>query len=89
MDKMTAADNREILEAALQGLEGQREKIAGHIAQVQSLLGRRRGRPPKSISDWTANGNGHPRRVLSEDARRRISAAQKKRWAAARRSQEQ
>jgi hypothetical protein len=54
------------------------------------MLGRRVGRPPKGGDQ----GAGEPlqtgarrRRSLSDEARKRIAAAQKKRWAAYRKTQ--
>jgi hypothetical protein len=92
MAKTSAGPSREILEAALHGLEAQRQKLDEQIAQVRSLLGRRVGRPPKSNdgeSAAAANGGASPkkRRGLSAEARKRIAAAQKKRWAAFRKTQ--
>jgi hypothetical protein len=92
MAKTSAAPSREILEAALHGLEGQRQKLDEQIAQVRSLLGRRVGRPPKSNGSeaaTAASGAAAPkkRRGLSAEARKRIAAAQKKRWAAFRKTQ--
>lgn len=70
-----------LLEAALEGLEAQRYRIEGQIQQVRRLLGKR------------SNTNGSHeaaaptvKRQLSSAARKRIAAAQKKRWAAYRRS---
>jgi hypothetical protein len=90
----TSAPNREILEAALQGLESQREKLDEQIAQVRGLLGSRVGRPPKTAKNGGSSGqgaqaqkSGRKRRQLSAEARKRIAAAQKKRWAAFRKSQ--
>lgn len=86
----TAQPSREILEAALQGLESQRQKLDEQIGQVKSLLGRRPGRPPKSASSGAATAGQEPKatrkRQLSPEARKRIAAAQKKRWAAYRKS---
>lgn len=91
MAKSFAAPSREILEAALHGLESQKQKLDDQIAQVRSLLGRRAGRPPKSLSGSISNTNGgqpvHRKRILSDEARKRIAAAQKKRWAAFRKAQ--
>jgi hypothetical protein len=91
MAKTSAAPSREILEAALHGLEAQRQKLDEQIAQVRSLLGRRVGRPPKSNGEsaGTSSGSAAPtkRRGLSAEARKRIAAAQKKRWAAFRKNQ--
>lgn len=79
--------SREILEAALQGLEIQREKLDEQIAQVRSLLGKRVGRPPKGgQSAARAVKRSGRSRQLSEEARKRIAAAQKRRWAAFRKS---
>lgn len=88
MAKTSPEANREILEAALHGLELQREKLEDQIAQVRSMLGRRVGRPPKPSSAAAEHraGSSRPRRQLSEEARKRIAAAQKKRWAAFRKS---
>ncbi len=84
MAKTHAAPSREILEAALVGLESQREKLEEQIAQVRSLLGHRVKQTTKAtVSLVRAIGNG--RRPLSPEARERIATAQKKRWAAFRR----
>ncbi len=94
MPKTSAkAPSKEILEAALQGLEAQREKLDQQIAQVHALMGRRVGRPSKrnggtESTSKAAAGKPRKRRVLSPEARKRIAAAQKKRWAAFRKSQE-
>ena len=92
MPKRSAAPNREILEAALQGLEAQKQKLDDQIAQVRAMVGRRPGRPPKDSAGEadTATTRRTPRkkrRSLSAEARKRIAAAQKKRWAAFRKSQ--
>ena len=97
MAKASAAPNAEILEAALQGLETQKQKIDEQIAQVRSLMGRRVGRPPKQSGGGgggaakaaaSSSGSTRKKRVLSPEARKRIAAAQKKRWAAFRKTQE-
>ncbi|MCW5980792.1 MAG: hypothetical protein KIT09_22115 [Bryobacteraceae bacterium] len=59
-----------LLLAALEGLELQKQRIEEQIAEVKSRLGRAAG-PARQTS----------RRVLSVAARKRIAAAQKKRWA--------
>ena len=95
MAKASASPNREILEAALQGLELQREKLDSQIAQVKTLLGSRVGRPPKNAASQSVTmpsvnrrgSNGRKRRELSPEARKRIAAAQKKRWANFRKAQ--
>lgn len=92
MAKTIAATSPEILEAALLGLESQREKLDEQIAQVRSMLGRKAGRPAKvaastSAAVTTASAPASGTRVLSAEARKRIAAAQKKRWAAFRKNQ--
>lgn len=92
----TSAPSREILEAALQGLESQKQRLDEQIAHVRGLLGtsgtgRKAGRPPKNPEAQPSSAGhtpgGRSKRVLSAEARKRIAAAQKKRWAAYRKSQ--
>ena len=91
MAKQSAAPSREILDAALQGLEGQRRKLDEQIAEVRSLMGGRGGRSTQHTGQAAAasrSGKSRKKRVLSAEARKRIAAAQKKRWAAFRKSQQ-
>ena len=76
--------SKELLEAALHGLEAQKQKLERQIVEVRSLLGKRRGRPPKRESGLSvvAAAPLRKKRVLSTAARKSIAAAQKKRWAA-------
>lgn len=89
MAKSTAAPSREILEAALQGLEAQRDRLDEQIAQVRSMMtGSGNSRSAKANSDEPAATRGaRKKRVLTAEARKRIAAAQKKRWAAFRKTQ--
>ncbi|MGA7414623.1 MAG: hypothetical protein WBW33_29410 [Bryobacteraceae bacterium] len=75
---------REILEAALHGLEAQKQKLEEQIGEVRSLLGKRVGRPPKTQNAIlvVAAAPLRKRHAMSAEARKRIAAAQKKRWAA-------
>lgn len=95
MAKTSASSpSREILEAALQGLESQQEKLAEQISEVRRMLS---GRAAAKASAKTAaksestqqsgRGGSRKKRALSQEARARIAAAQKKRWAAFRKSQ--
>jgi hypothetical protein len=68
------------LEAALEGLLLQKQRIEMQITEVRSLLGKRRGRPAKAEMA-AATKPPSVRRPLSESARKRIATAQKKRWA--------
>ena len=65
--------NGSLLEAALAGLEMQRERIEEQILLVGRLLGHPETKP-------AANGNSGGKRKLSASARKRIAAAQKRRW---------
>jgi|SwirhisoilCB2_FD_contig_31_2055588_length_403_multi_3_in_0_out_0_1 hypothetical protein len=65
-----------LLEAALEGLLLQKQRLEAQIQDVRVLLGKRK---PGS---HTAESNGvSGRRELSDAARKRIATAQKKRWA--------
>jgi hypothetical protein len=84
--------NHSLLTAALEGLELQKQRIDEQIQEVRSLLGKtpgRRGRPPGSSNTASANGGSATKRTagrLSTAARKRIAAAQKRRWAEYRKS---
>ncbi len=65
--KATVA-NADLLAAALEGLEAQKRRIEEQISQVQAMLGHRRGRKPAA-------------EPAEKPARKRIAAAQKRRWA--------
>lgn len=75
--------NHSLLTAALEGLELQKQRIDEQIQEVRGLLGKspaRRGRPPGTSATKRAAGR------LSPAARKRIAAAQKRRWAEYRKS---
>ena len=77
-----------ILHAALSGLEGKRQELEAHIAQVRALLGRRGpGRPPAVASIATSESEGRTFK-RSVAARRRMAAAQKRRYKELRRQAE-
>jgi hypothetical protein len=67
----------EILTAAIVGFEAQKRQLDSQIAELRQML-----------SPASANGAAPepttPRRKMSASARRRIAAAQKKRWTEAR-----
>jgi hypothetical protein len=65
-----------ILQMALIGYQAERAKIEERIAEIQRQLG---GRAPHAAAPA---GAPKPRRQMSAAARKRIAAAQKKRWAA-------
>jgi hypothetical protein len=88
--------NYSLLTAALEGLELQKQRIDDQIQEVRSLLGKapgRRGRPPGSANKSSTNSGASTRAAtatkrgrLSPAARKRIAAAQKRRWAEYRKS---
>jgi hypothetical protein len=72
-----------ILESAIQGLEIQRNKLDEQIANVRALLGpRAHGRHAPRTESGSEEQPQPRRRKLSNAARKRIAAAQRKRWAA-------
>jgi hypothetical protein len=80
--KMT--EDSSILEMALVGYQMERDKIDGKIKEIQAQL--------KGTKVAAAPAAGKPakvRRVLSPEARKRIAAAQKKRWAEHRKAKAQ
>jgi hypothetical protein len=70
----------ELLNAALVGYEHERAVIVEKIAEIQRQLGNRAAAP-------STNG-AKPRRQMSPATRRRIAAAQQRRWAAFHKAQE-
>ena len=66
-----------LLAAALEGLEAQKQRLEEQIGQVRALLGKRAR--PAAVS--TGGAVASKKKPLSAAARRRISVAQKKRWA--------
>src|ERR1700733_15301144 len=82
--------NHSLLTQALERLDLQTQRIDEQIQEGRSLLGKppaRRGRPPGSTnSGSTNNGPTTKRARLSSAARKRIAAAQKRRWAEYRKS---
>lgn len=78
MARKSSVNDISLLEAALEGLELQRKRIDEQITHVRSLLGKRPGVKSSVSSVPVSTGQ---KRKLSPAARRRIAAAQKKRWA--------
>jgi hypothetical protein len=70
------------LSAALEGLEIQKQRIEEQIRQVKSMIGKRRvPNGPSLLAAAAVADVPRKKRVLSTAARKRIAAAQKKRWA--------
>lgn len=91
MPRIANMQDYSLLTAALEGLELQKQRIDEQIREVRVLLGKsagRRGRPPGS-KNGGPQAHATPatkRSRLSPAARRRIAAAQKRRWAEYRKS---
>lgn len=90
-------DQSALYEAALEGLELQKQRIEEQIRAVRSLLGGKKPRAAKvaaeeetaaSPSAKKAGRKPRRKRNLSPEARKRIAEAQKKRWAAFRQESE-
>src|SRR5258708_4839945 len=70
------AISREILNAAMEGLERQKTRIEEQIIHVRALLGiRKGGRPPKNAAAQEAPNPPRKRRKMSAAARKRIGDA--------------
>src|SRR5260370_12246913 len=87
------AISKDILTAALAGLEAQKKTIDQHILQVRTLLGtapKRRGRPPKKAQTFGGGGDVptpfKKSRGMSAATRKRMAEAMRKRWAVARKA---
>ena len=68
-----------ILEAALEGLNLQRQRIDEHIAEVQALLGK--GRPGRLTKAAATAKPAKKKRTVGAAVRKRMAEAQKKRRA--------
>jgi hypothetical protein len=77
MARGKANQDTAILEYALHHLEVERDEIQGKIDHIRRQLG---GKAPSS-SEPSSTSEPRAKRVLSEAARKRIAAAQKRRWA--------
>ena len=79
MAKAKSNANADILRYALIHLEQERDQIQGKIDHINSELGQKAAAPAETAS--TASAAPRKKRTLSASARKRIAAAQKKRWA--------
>lgn len=78
MARGKANQNAAILEYALRHLEIEREEIQAKIDHVRRQLG---GKTAGSSEPSPTSPKPRRKHVLSEAARKRIAAAQKRRWA--------
>ena len=87
---MAKANNNEILAYALNHLEKERDDLQAKIDHIRQQLGiRATAAAPEMTAPAKAGKAGKTKivkRVLSASARKRIAAAQKRRWAAHRKA---
>lgn len=81
MARAKSDQNAAILEYALHHLERERDEIQAKIEHIRRQLGGRAASSSASSSAPIESTEPHKKRVLSEAARKRIAAAQKRRWA--------
>jgi hypothetical protein len=79
-------DDLMTLQMALVGYQAEKQKIEEKISQIQGQL---KGKKVSSPSASAPAEKARVQRVLSPEARKRIAAAQKKRWAEHRRMKAQ
>lgn len=79
--------NASILEYALRHLEQERDEIQAKIDHVLSQLGKKKSAPAPAAASAPAAAPARKKRTLNAAARKRIAAAQKKRWAEHRKAQ--
>ena len=88
----STVDQAAFYEAALEGLELQKQRLEEQIRLVRSLIGGKKPRAaapaavvaeaPAATAKQKAGRKPRRKRNLSPEARKRIAEAQKKRWAA-------
>jgi len=78
MARGRSVEDQTTLQMALVGYQIEKQKIEERIREIQAKLKGRNGTAP---SQGAAKKAAVVKRVLSPAARRRIAAAQKKRWA--------
>jgi hypothetical protein len=83
MPRGKSDQNRDILEYALQHLERERDELQSRIDIIRRQLGGRAmaSSAPAVSAQPAATAAPRKKRTLSEAARKRIAAAQKRRWA--------
>ncbi|HEX3876936.1 MAG TPA: hypothetical protein VHW24_08120 [Bryobacteraceae bacterium] len=78
MPRGRSAEDLTTLQMALVGYQMERQKIDEKIRSIQARIG---GKRTTANSAAPATAKKSVKRVLSPEARKRIAAAQKKRWA--------
>jgi hypothetical protein len=78
MARIKSTEDLTTLQMALVGYQFEKQKIEDKIRELQAQLRGKRIALPSGAAEKKAPGT---KRILSPAARRRIAAAQKKRWA--------
>ena len=78
MARGRSAEDVSMLEMALIGYQIEKQRIESRIQDIQSQL---KGRRSSALPGAAGDSKPRVRRELSEGARKRIAAAQKRRWA--------
>ncbi len=78
MARVKTTEDLSTLQMALVGYEVEKQRIEDKIREIQARL---KGKPASSPTAAAAPKPATVKRVLSSAARKRIAAAQKKRWA--------
>jgi hypothetical protein len=79
MPRGKSTHDRNILAMALIGYESEKKRIEERISEIRAKLGS--SRAAKAVASQPETAAPRKRRKLSAAARKRISAAQKARWA--------
>lgn len=79
MPRGRSKEDQAMMEMALIGYEHERERIGAKIAELHAKLKGKSAATSKAATPAAKTTGG--KRVLSPAARKRIAAAQKKRWA--------
>lgn len=81
MPRGKSSEDLNTLQMALIGYQMEKQKIDEKIREIESRLGGRRGSAGTVVGGAGQAKTKTVKRVLSPEARKRIAAAQKKRWA--------
>ena len=85
MARGRSTDDSSMLQMALIGYQVEKQKIEEKIQQINAQLRGKKSSSPAAAAEKPAS----VKRMLSPEARKRIAAAQKKRWAEHRRMKAQ
>lgn len=85
MARGRSTDDSSMLQMALIGYQIEKQKIEEKIQEINAQLRGKKGSSPSASAEKPAG----VKRMLSPEARKRIAAAQKKRWAEHRRMKAQ